>query len=59
MQPRRVERVHRLGTGKSKAVRAESAEDFAASLARRYQTRTGIAPQITACRPGDGAAEIL
>jgi galactokinase len=40
-------------------VRAEAAGDFAASLARRYQERTGIAPQITACRPGDGAAEIL
>jgi galactokinase len=40
-------------------VRAEAAEDFAAALARRYEARTGIVPQITACRPGDGAAEIL
>lgn len=40
-------------------VRAEAAEEFAAALARRYEARTGIAPQITACRPGDGAAEIL
>lgn len=40
-------------------VRAEAAGDFAASLARLYEGRTGIVPQITACRPGDGAAEIL
>ena len=40
-------------------VRAEAAGDFAASLARRYEERTGIVPQITACRPGEGAAEIL
>jgi galactokinase len=40
-------------------VRAEAVEDFSVSLVRRYQERTGIAPQITPCRPGDGAGEVL
>ena len=40
-------------------VRAEAAADFASALARQYEARTGITPQITACRSGDGAGEIL
>lgn len=39
-------------------VRAKAAESFARELARRYEARTGIVPQITDCLPGDGAAEI-
>jgi galactokinase len=40
-------------------VRAEAVEDFAAALAQEYKERTGIDPRITACRPGDGAGEVL
>ncbi|MDE3136046.1 MAG: galactokinase [Acidobacteriota bacterium] len=40
-------------------VRAEAVDDFTASLAHLYESRTGIVPQITACRPGDGAGEIV
>jgi galactokinase len=40
-------------------VRAEAVEDFAVSLARQYEAHTGIVPRITACRPGDGAGEIV
>lgn len=38
---------------------ADAAASFAAELGRRYQARTGIRPEITACLPADGAAEIL
>lgn len=40
-------------------VHAEAADSFARDLARLYEARTGIHPQITGCLPADGAAEII
>jgi galactokinase len=40
-------------------VRAEAVPAFASNLARRYKSRTGIRPEITACLAADGAAEIV
>jgi galactokinase len=40
-------------------VRAGSAAAFASDLGRRYKSRTGIRPEITACLAADGAAEIV
>ena len=39
-------------------VRADAAENVGRELARRYKAETGIHPEITLCRPADGAAEI-
>lgn len=39
-------------------VRAEATSVFAFELARRYEERTGTRPEITICRPSDGASEI-
>jgi galactokinase len=39
-------------------VRAAAEDFFAPELARRYEARTGIRPEITDCLPADGANEI-
>jgi len=39
-------------------VRQENAEKFAAEIAQRYRTATGIEPQIYACSAEDGAQEL-
>jgi galactokinase len=39
-------------------VEADHAAEFAAELARRYETRTGIQPQIHICHASDGARKV-
>jgi galactokinase len=37
-------------------VQAETAETYAAEVARRYQAKTGLVSEVMICRAGDGAA---
>ena len=39
-------------------VEADHAKEFAAELGRRYETRTGIQPQIHICHASDGARKV-